>query len=1117
MKKSRFIALLLIAALLCALPTEVLAADEVTMSISTPDQLVRLSRRCRLDSWSQGITVLLLNDIDLTGYDFEPIPTFGGTFEGQGYTVRGLKLTSSSSAVGGLFRYIQQSGVVRKLNVEVEIEPEANADRFGGIAGENSGRIINCSFSGKVSGVSDIGGIVGLNNASGEIYGCQSKGSISGEHYTGGIAGRNLGSIINCTNFSSVNTTNVEIQPDTLTIDWENINSTENTAIHTDTGGITGFSQGILQGCSNRGFIGYPHVGYNIGGIVGRQSGYMYKCENFGEVNGRKDIGGVVGQLVPAIRMQYAVGEIAVLRSEMAVLEGMIDTMITDFESSSTEITGILSSAGTHLDNAGTSAGVLVENLTDFVNGNIDTVNTLTAMVARYVDKLQPALGHFEDSFGYMGTAMTYLSEAITALEDAGEDLSHIAAKVRYGADQFSKATQSLQDSFEHIQKAITIIQTALEGMDPPGNGGADDDNVEGIDDAEGEPGEGTPDEGETDDGGDPPGIDDILGGLIGGGGEPDPDMTDAIAQALGEVYAATEDLEKAGEYMSEGLDNGLLPALEELEAMLNDTDKITGPLKSAIDHLGLASGSMSKATGALEKWVEDFSNEDPLVFKDLGEEFSEETLRLESSMAGLGEDMDRLNTAINSATTTMSGDLRQVNDQFFRVMDHFLSILDGAESDESIYEDMSEDELFSVQEGKVEACANRGKVAGDVNVGGIVGTIAIEYDLDPEEDISVSGTKNSDFKYFMNAALLNGMNYGPVTGKKDAVGGAVGYMDLGIVYGCENYGNILSTSGDYVGGIAGQSAATLKQCWSLCELTGRNYVGGIAGSGTDISDCRSIVKTSASGGWCGAIAGEALGKVSGNFFVDKDQGGIDAISYAGRAEPQAYSQFILAENLPEEFLDFSLAFVAGNITVARIQFNYGDSFDTQTIPKVPQKNGYVGEWEDFDFSNLTFSDVVDAVYTPYDTVVAAEEKEGSRAVVLLEGAFVPGSIPKLIDDNNISLPDHFAEALDVRTIFAEGSVDGRYNVRYLAPIEAENVIIYIYRDGSWHLAETRAEGSYLIFEAEGDSVSFAAIEREKEFPVVEVAVVSGAVLMIAILLIIRKIHKNRKAKKAAS
>ena len=46
-----------------------------------------------------------------------------------------------------------------------------------------------------------------------------------------------------------------------------------------DSGGIAGLSTGIIQYCTNKGSVGYEHVGYNVGGIVGRQSGYVYACE----------------------------------------------------------------------------------------------------------------------------------------------------------------------------------------------------------------------------------------------------------------------------------------------------------------------------------------------------------------------------------------------------------------------------------------------------------------------------------------------------------------------------------------------------------------------------------------------------------------------------------------------------------------------------------------------------------------------------------------------------------------------------------------------------------------------------------------------------------------------
>ena len=73
-----------------------------------------------------------------------------------------------------------------------------------------------------------------------------------------------------------------------------------------DTGGIAGYSDGVIIGCSNYGRVGYEHTGYNIGGIAGRQSGVVTSCTNIGTVYGRKDVGGIVGQMEPYIEVDEA-------------------------------------------------------------------------------------------------------------------------------------------------------------------------------------------------------------------------------------------------------------------------------------------------------------------------------------------------------------------------------------------------------------------------------------------------------------------------------------------------------------------------------------------------------------------------------------------------------------------------------------------------------------------------------------------------------------------------------------------------------------------------------------------------------------------------------------------
>ena len=89
---------LLLAVLLLAgqvLPALALNQEGGTITIATAEDLKELAVQCTLDSWSQGKTVVLTDDINLSGSGFTPIPTFGGTFDGQGHTISGLTITGS--------------------------------------------------------------------------------------------------------------------------------------------------------------------------------------------------------------------------------------------------------------------------------------------------------------------------------------------------------------------------------------------------------------------------------------------------------------------------------------------------------------------------------------------------------------------------------------------------------------------------------------------------------------------------------------------------------------------------------------------------------------------------------------------------------------------------------------------------------------------------------------------------------------------------------------------------------------------------------------------------------------------------------------------------------------
>ena len=100
--------------------------------ISTAADLISFSQSCAMDTWSQGKLFVLDNDIDLSGTDFSPIPTFGGHFDGQGHAITGITLDGSGSN-RGLFRYLQKSAVVEETDGKGFYPQDLKAEEFQNI------------------------------------------------------------------------------------------------------------------------------------------------------------------------------------------------------------------------------------------------------------------------------------------------------------------------------------------------------------------------------------------------------------------------------------------------------------------------------------------------------------------------------------------------------------------------------------------------------------------------------------------------------------------------------------------------------------------------------------------------------------------------------------------------------------------------------------------------------------------------------------------------------------------------------------------------------------------------------------------------------------------------
>lgn len=482
-------------------------SEYIQLHISTEEELAELAANCELDSWSVDKHVILDGDIVLKEHCDLMIPGFGGIFDGCGYRISNLELEASGSALG-LFRYVHQGAVIRNLSVSGRVHPGGSQSDVGILAGVNYGEIINCSASGSVTGVRAVGGLVGVNQATGEIRRCSSGAIVSGDHCAGGICGENYGTLNNCSNSGKINTYGKEVTYDLEDItleNLENINDMSNVGAHTDTGGIAGYSEGKIYYCSNTGTVGYRHVGYNTGGIVGRlHQGYVQNCTNAGEIYGRKDTGGIAGQMEPFLQIRYLNDKLGEIDRETKKLFDLMDAAHQDLNRYSGQTASLTKSLTESLSTASDAAGYLGQTTNDLwyiynqeltgVGEDLKRLGTelqdsgskkeytvsggdagdITIKVPDDYDSYKAALRRFGDSAGTHLTNMTKASSdrsgGVTGnlevlnreLEAAGNTLQQLADLLAEGADTTGEDIDAVAEQMRVLRRSVNELRDDL-------------------------------------------------------------------------------------------------------------------------------------------------------------------------------------------------------------------------------------------------------------------------------------------------------------------------------------------------------------------------------------------------------------------------------------------------------------------------------------------------------------------------------------------------------------------------------------------------------------------------------------------------------------------------------
>lgn len=258
--------------------------------IDSKEDLYWLATSAPMDFKAKLTTDITLNEDVLnsdgnlnTGTNFTPWTPIGtdtdpftGTFDGGGYTIRGLYIDGNTNNVG-LFGYVGENGTVK--DVTLKDSYVSGNECVGGICGWNKGGTIQgCHNTGTVSGAQSVGGVCGENRNSGIIQKCDNAGTVSGTGESiGGVCG------VNAANLNSTPTIQECYNTGKVSSTWFRV------------GGVCGNNNGgTVKKSYNTGTVSGENT---VGGVCGENnySGTVNGCYTTGAVTGATNFGGVCG------------------------------------------------------------------------------------------------------------------------------------------------------------------------------------------------------------------------------------------------------------------------------------------------------------------------------------------------------------------------------------------------------------------------------------------------------------------------------------------------------------------------------------------------------------------------------------------------------------------------------------------------------------------------------------------------------------------------------------------------------------------------------------------------------------------------------------------------------
>ncbi len=1050
------------------------------INISSAADFVSLAKNCTYDSYSRGMQVTLMKDIDMSGTEVEPMKIFCGVFEGGGHSITGIKLNQEGSQKGLCFE-LGEGGEIRDLNISGSIKAssasgggaslgeilgnvaanagintahtdENSAAVLGGIIGKNSGKIVNCSFDGVVDGETAVGGIVGENTNIGVIESCRNLGSVKGKTAVGGIAGINSGVIKTSSNEGGVN--------------YDPTEGSHNI------GGICGANPGLVSGCENRAVVGYKNVGDNIGGIAGRQNGCITSCRNYGNVLGERSVGGIFGRFEPYAELTPA--DIQRVKDDLNEFRGQV----------SADVNNAVSGANSVVNNASSSADSLRQNLNDDLNDLLGRVsgggssNIISAFSDRLNNLDSGIQSTLSDAASNIDAELSGITDRGSALIDsidsrAREDITDAENKIGTVADSINSTAGTVNTLVSDVDGIVSDITAAYNN----GDMNAVDDGLARLDER----------------------LDYMEQNVI------DP-MAENANNAMNSVNRAADTLRSDANAAANALEGPVRHAGEAIDDFRADVEKVQSGVEDARQKIRDVRDKIHNLPNNLPKTDGIFGALRGMFFMSV---YADEPIGLNDDQ--IKSELKDINSVDVALPRTVSGENTDNALVIYCLNDADISgrkSAGGIGGTVGIESAIKNGDNITLQSGGVltnssyvkaviDGCVSSGEVyAKDGYAGGIAGDAAL-------------------------GIIKNCVCGSSAKSESEYVGGIAG-SSSGKIYDCAAISDLTATR--LAGGIAG-SGKFICECYALPRIFGgTEKTGAIAGQADGTVINNYFIKENLNGIDGTDYEGKAVAllpeEITGSGALPPRMVGFNDDKWY-MADGDIYlpqnralsdnadsdiGTLLKAESADLALFKFDAKFEVDGSTLYETTVNYGDVLDPSEVPELEYRDGYCPQWSEDTTAPIIRDTVFKAEYTDAVKTIATGD---DPPTLLVEGNFRDGTEVTAHETEITGEFPQGCEALAAYEFDIDPDYEGNIKVHIRDKDGKGNCAAVNTEDGT-KLIKGERDGSYMVFETAGEGRFTVLHKPNRLWPVTGIA----AAALIALAVIILTARKKRKKHK---